>query len=391
MIKELFLLSPVFVSLFWFAALAGDKRKFGTPRLFLSKFMLLTGFIFFSHFLYFAPYRNIYPYFDIPLQFIGLSVFPVYHIYFRLLTVDEKFSFNKHSKYLIVSTIITLVYFVAVVITPFSQYTTWLFNKADRSVSPYPDYLEIIRTVMLITMLLQLIITVTGNYILIRKYGDKAEQYYSNIPDKKNENAKMLNFSLIVASIASFVLIALGRYFLFSQDFIICIGWSVFTISLFIIGELGIKQLPINPAYETAAAPDVNNQPDEMPQNIREQLMSRIFEEFETNKIYLKNDLNIMDVVKLVGTNRTYVSSVINQNFNNNFSSYVNSFRIRELKMIIEENPGLTIQILAERCGFGSANSMKRAIMVQTGLSFSDWKNRISIKKQNKILEHQSE
>jgi YesN/AraC family two-component response regulator len=62
-----------------------------------------------------------------------------------------------------------------------------------------------------------------------------------------------------------------------------------------------------------------------------------------------------------VGTNRTYVSSVINNEFKQNFSSFVNSYRVKHAKMLQGNNPDISKQDLAEMSGFGSQVSMKRA------------------------------
>jgi AraC-like DNA-binding protein len=91
-----------------------------------------------------------------------------------------------------------------------------------------------------------------------------------------------------------------------------------------------------------------------------------------------------MDVVQTVGTNRTYISAIINQQYNQNFCTFVNSYRIEELERIIHENHDIPNGILAEKSGFGSLNSMKRAIFLKTGLSVNEWrKNQLLSKKKN--------
>ena len=89
-----------------------------------------------------------------------------------------------------------------------------------------------------------------------------------------------------------------------------------------------------------------------------------------------------MDIVQAVGTNRTYISTIINQQYNQNFCSFVNSYRINELENVLLENPDYTNEILADSCGFGSLNSLKRAIFAKTGMSLSDWKKQLIASKQ---------
>jgi AraC-like DNA-binding protein len=377
MLRIIFLLAPVFVSLFWFVALMGDKKRYGKPRLFLSWFMLLTSLIFGAHFLYFTPLPNLYIYFDLPLQFLGLAIFPIYHIYFRLLTVDEKFSVKAHAGYLIIPIVIVMVYGTGVFFTPVDEYKAWLFNQTGNQITPNVRFLSIMRTIMRITFLITLILSLTGNYLLIRKYGDKAEQFYSDIQDAKQKNAKNINHVIIAAGIISVIVISIGRATLMPSNWIIYIGWTIFAVLLFMIGNSGIRQKIINPSVDPE-----NSDRDSVPllkTSIKDQenFLNKIMEEFTNNKVYLNSELNIMDVVKSVGTNRTYISSIINKQSNQNFCSFVNSFRIEELERAIINHPGYKNEEFAHRCGFGSINSLKRAVYAKTGVSIQDFKQQI--------------
>jgi len=96
--------------------------------------------------------------------------------------------------------------------------------------------------------------------------------------------------------------------------------------------------------------------------------------QFDEKKIYLNSQLNILDIVQLVGTNRTYISTIINQEYNHNFCTFVNSYRLDELDRVFHKNPDLNPEKLSECCGFGSLISLRRAIYAKTGLSISQWK-----------------
>jgi len=78
--------------------------------------------------------------------------------------------------------------------------------------------------------------------------------------------------------------------------------------------------------------------------------------------------------VQVVGTNRSVISVLINRQYNENFCSFVNGYRIQELQRVYNENPEYTNEILAECCGFGSVSSLKRSVYARTGLSITEWK-----------------
>jgi AraC-like DNA-binding protein len=339
--------------------------------------MLLPLIIFIAHLLYFAPYPEIYPYFDILLQYTSLLVFPVYYIYFRLLTVDKKFSIKAHARFLMIPTLIGIVYMVGVLLTPKIEFRTWLFDQNAFALSPSIKFLNVMRTIIRVTYLIQVVVSVVCNYLLIYKYGEKADQFYSDLQDGEYNHALLLNRSIIVMGIAAFIFTLLGRQFLMSQDMMICIGWTVFSVTLFIIGYLGIKQKPINPTYDLGIGIQVQREDIKQLPGVQKKILQQLLIEFDEKKIHLNSQLNILDVVRTIGTNRTYISAIINQQYNQNFCSFVNSYRMKELERVMHDNHNLSNDILAETCGFGSVSSLKRAVLAKTGLSITEWKKQL--------------
>lgn len=388
MIRTLILLLPVYVSLFWVVSLLSNKKNISAPSRFLSFFMFVNAVCFFGQYLFFAPHHDIFPYWEPFLAYFGSIAFPIYYIYFRLLTVDDKFEFRKHAKYLIVPVLIATVYTVGILSTPFEQYKAWLYDD-----SLYPDstsiqFLGIMRNIVKLTFVVLLVITYILNRRLIKKYAHKAEQYYSDIQDGKFSSAKILNYFLVFISVSTFLAHAIGRRLLFPSELIIEVIWMIFAVSLYGIGYIGFTQKPINPTYE----PVFNgNENDIVISNVEEMnfsqklILQKLIYEFENEKVYLSSCLNIMDVVQKVGSNRTYISSIINQNFNQNFCSFVNGYRLSEMEKLFLQNNSLSNEILAEKSGFGSVNSMKRAISTKFDCSIAEWKQQAVNLNKNKL------
>jgi len=376
MLRIIFLTAPVFVCLFWVIILADNPKSHSAPRSFFSKFMFLPLIIYFSHFLFHAPFPNAFAYFfNILNTYTSLFVFPAYYVYFRLLTVDEKFSWKIHGKYFIPAIIVATIYTVAVLIAPRMEYKTWLYNQNAYNTSYYVQFLKTTATLVKITYLIQVIVVLTSNFLLIRKYKDRAEQFYSDILDGKYNYAKRLNVSFLLISIPAFITTALGRYILTKGEYSIFIWWPVFAVMLFIIGYLGFKLKPINPTFEVSTNVDEQPQLSDITSAAQQMILNKLEVEFIQNKAYLNNQLNITDIAKAIGTNRTYISLIIKQVYNQNFCSFVNGYRIEELKRVYNSNPEYTNEVLAQCCGFGSVNSMKRAVYSKTGMSTTEWKN----------------
>lgn len=377
MIRTLILLSPVYISLFWCVLLRSNKRNISVPARFLSFFMLIAAICFFGQFLFFAPYPDIFPYWEPFLAFFGSIAFPIYYIYFRLLTVDEKFSFRQHSKYLIVPVLIATVYTAGIFLTSFEVYKAWLYNDTLFPDSTQIQFLGVMRKIVKLTFVVLLIITFVLNQGLLKKYGHKAEQYYSNMEDGRFNKAQLLNFFLVFISISAFVAHIVGRKLLFPSEMIINSIWLIFALSLYGIGYMGFTQKPINPAYEVPeeSDPQASTEENEKTLNLSQQMiLKRLNEIFEKDMIFLNSNLNIVDVVQLVGTNRSYISILINKQYNQNFCAFVNSYRMREVEKILISNPAISNEHLVEKCGFGSYNSMKRTIESSSGISIQAWK-----------------
>jgi len=378
MFRIIALITPVFVSLFWAIILNGNRKSHSRPRSFLAILMLLMVVLFTVKFFNFEPLPDIYPYFDVIHVYIGCMIFPLFHIYFRLLTVDEKFSLKAHARFLIPPFILVSAYALATLITPGIQYHSWLFDKHAFPDSPRIQFLNVILPLIYYFTELQVIFYLVCNTVLLRKYGDKAEQFYSDINDGKYINARILNYMIFVNSVVTII-----TYFIFLKfSWMIYVSPTIYAIYVYLIGYMGYKQKAINPTFDLIMDAQTESNIEQILPALSDKLLRKLLVEFEVNKIYLDNQLNILDVVQAVGTNRSYISTVINQQYNQNFCSFVNGFRLQELQRVYTQNPDYTNEVLAECCGFGSVSSLRRAVYAKTGLSVTEWKNQNGTKQQ---------
>jgi AraC-like DNA-binding protein len=378
LVKIGFLLVPVVVSLIWAVKLRQNRSEGGAPQRFLSKFMTVAGMLFFCQLLYYAPVPVLFPWFDLPLTFLGLIIFPLYYIYFRILTVDEKFSFRAHARYLVLPVVIVSIYAIGMFFADKEEYSNILYNHPIENMSKNGRFLKMVRLIIMIIFFLKLILAVLGNQMLLKRSGNRAAQYYSDINDAENSYSRSINRTMIIAVIISLVFNSVGRSFLVSNHLVLVAGAMLFSITLYIIGKQGVKAKLVNPGFSFDITNQSTDQWEKKALISGERLHQQLLFEFEHNKIHLKPELSIIDLSKIIGTNRSYVSIIINQNFNQNFCTFVNGFRIRELEKMMTENTGSSTEELAESCGFGSTKSLKRAIRVKTGLSFPQFKKQIA-------------
>jgi AraC-like DNA-binding protein len=339
--------------------------------------MLLLVILFTVKFFFYQPLPSIYPYFDIIHLYAGCFVFPVYHIYFRLLTIDKRFSWKLHAQFLIIPFILGSMYAVGVLLTPTFEYRTSLFDNQAFPDSDQVHFLNTMRTIMTYYAQIQVINYLIRNFILIRKYNIRAEQFYSDLKDGKYNNANMLNYLVVINSIINIICYSIFR----RSEEMIYIFPTTYAVMTYMIGYMGFKQKAINPTYDLEIESEPLNNQKQPLLKAQEHILRRLLEEFDNKKIYINSQLTILDVVDAVGTNRTYISNIINQQYNQNFCSFVNGYRIEELQRIFTQNPDLNDETLASYCGFNSVIALKRGITSKTGQSIHNWKKQILLVK----------
>lgn len=91
----------------------------------------------------------------------------------------------------------------------------------------------------------------------------------------------------------------------------------------------------------------------------------------EEQQLYLNPKLTINEVANAAGTNRTYLSAYFNHELNITFYDYINNLRIEKTgKQLLAVYPyTMNIDEIAERSGFNSTSTFRRAFFKNTGMT----------------------
>lgn len=87
--------------------------------------------------------------------------------------------------------------------------------------------------------------------------------------------------------------------------------------------------------------------------NLVEQL-AVIMEEKEP---YKNANITMPQVAKLLGISSPYLSQLLNDNCHKSFSLFINEYRIEAAKLLLVEEKKLSMDVIAERCGFNSQST----------------------------------
>lgn len=191
--------------------------------------------------------------------------------------------------------------------------------------------------------------------------------YYSNPAQKRLDPLFVMLVLLLVTAMFSFTVNLFGReHFMGSERLMIpAIGFSALLFALFFIGDK--TEFP-QEDVRLEGAPGV--QTDTTSQQA---LMDKIRSQMQDQQLFRSKGLTITELAEAVGSNRTYVSSCINHLGQQSFSDYINSWRIRYARLLMEEKPPLPLSEVADRAGFTDRISFYRSFKKLTGMSPSEW------------------
>lgn len=102
-------------------------------------------------------------------------------------------------------------------------------------------------------------------------------------------------------------------------------------------------------------------------------VFERVEAYFENEKPYLNSELTINDLVKVLYSNKLYISRAISQFTGRNFCQFVNYHRIMYSTECFKANHDLKIHEMASMSGFNSIVSFNMAFRLFMGENPSDW------------------
>jgi tetratricopeptide (TPR) repeat protein/AraC-like DNA-binding protein len=92
-------------------------------------------------------------------------------------------------------------------------------------------------------------------------------------------------------------------------------------------------------------------------------------------KIYLNENLTLAETARLLDTNTSYLSRMINDHYRVNYSTFLNRYRIEEAKKMILDNQfnNFSMEGIAKSSGFRSKSTFNQVFKSSTGLTPSEF------------------
>jgi AraC-like DNA-binding protein len=224
------------------------------------------------------------------------------------------------------------------------------------------------------TLVIQIAYYIFKGISLVNKHNKQIVDYYSNTEGKTLNWVRMINIIILVVSLTSISLVFIGRSYFVQHQVLIIIPSMIFSTVLFTIGLKGNQQKHHKFNFENELSPmpvfsATNGQ--------NSKLKNDLIRLFEVDEVFTNCDLRIIDLSAMLATNRTYISRLINEEFNMNFNEFVNHYRIKAAKKYLTSSDfgKYKMEIIAEKSGFNNINTFSRVFKNYTGTTPGSFRN----------------
>ena len=173
---------------------------------------------------------------------------------------------------------------------------------------------------------------------------------------------RILNFTLIASGFLCIFFYSINPQKLLGDERYLTYPFYLLSAVISIIGVYGNNQQLIFKVEEEIYSCEESYEEEsgkEIP--IYLDLQKRLEHYFENQKPYLKPDLKIWEVCSELGSNRTYISKLINDKYGMNFCQFVNKYRIQHATDLMQKEGRMKAEEIAVVSGFGSFASYHRA------------------------------
>lgn len=262
----------------------------------------------------------------------------------------------------------------------------FLYSLSGGEVHLYYSIREVFESCNMDVILRVLIFIVTLFYMslpacLVMRYSKDFTAFLSqNVSDPEDYDLEWLRKTMIILSVLYVVYLVLlltdsPGFYVVDKVSILVVWYYFFYKALFlkaVVLEHSFEKgwdLPYELQDNTGGGQD-----EEQGSALSKRYADEVHAWFEKEKPYLREDLRLTDLQRIFPISRSYLSLLFNRELGQSFSDYVNQFRIEESKRLLEAEPQISIQEVAERSGFHSISTFRRAFQKYTGTIPSEYK-----------------
>ncbi|TFF33544.1 helix-turn-helix domain-containing protein [Mucilaginibacter psychrotolerans] len=216
---------------------------------------------------------------------------------------------------------------------------------------------------------LSLVVYLVLSLLIIKDYQRWLKENYSDIALKMLNWLKVCLLLMVMVCVFWLVEAVLrdARNLFYKYD----VSNDLLCLLIYILGIYSYRQANVEVAYQ----PEVQLPVDTTTTIADAEVIAKIHTAMESGKLYLNTELTLAELAKYIDLPARSVSANINAAFNKPFNSYVNTWRVDEVKRRLAGNDleKFTLLGIAFECGFNSKTSFNRIFKELTGFSPSEY------------------
>lgn len=390
--QTLLIILPMLVAFFWLLQFAIERKK-NVSKKFLTLYLGLLLINYMAHASFFNKQYALYSILDSIWVFTSLSAFPIFYCYIRLLTKDVK----KNLRWIWILT-------PAILLSLFSAILYILMNPEDVSVfihgimykeviypQPYSllVQLQILRLYLFqVIFSIEVILTVYFSMKLMIEFKNEVKSLYPYSFEDKLAPLNWLFVFLIFTSITSFISNIFGKSYFIINNNTLFIPSILHSAHLFALGYIGNKQsftiehfIRHKEAYNRnksslASLHERNNVKSIKSGN---HIINQLHSLMEEKQVFKDAELKISDLAHMLGSNRTYVSHIINEEMQTTFNDFVNTYRVKYAEELLRSDKSelMPLSDIGLDSGFSSSSTFYRIFKNKNGVSPGVYRNQI--------------
>lgn len=153
-----------------------------------------------------------------------------------------------------------------------------------------------------------------------------------------------------------------------TSDILIALGFAIFIYS---IGYLSLKMSKLLNGIKVDTS---KYQANSLPTSFSNEMFTKLTTHITTNQSFKNNEIKLSDLAAELSLSPHQLSQIINQKANQNFSEFINTYRMKEALKLISQID--RINQLAFEVGFNNRTTFNKVFKKTTGLTPTEYKKR---------------
>ena len=250
--------------------------------------------------------------------------------------------------------------------------TLYTFNFG--LIQPYAGFFNGLTIFWELFAILFAVVVIIHIFIKIRKYQKQLLHHFSNLENRSVQWLYKLIFAMIclwLLWMIPYIYEVVSGNFQQHHHYPLWIGMSI------IVYWIGYSAYIRKDIFQSVKVGEVKSNEDALSNNV-DKYHKALLASMEKEKLYLNTDLNLSVLANTLEISSGYLSQIINQKEGKSFYDFINSYRVEEVKHLIE-NPSFShysLLAIGLEAGFNSKSTFNATFKKQVGMTPSQYKKK---------------